>query len=150
MKKTYPPKPEFKDTLAYIDKLYKDITDQEKGLKKKQEAEYLARREKYLEAILLLEKYLSANRIGGETNQLRKLVDKYTGRLDERRKELFDSLGEYLTNNDFSGAKDLLLKLKKTYPPKPEYNDALAYIDKLLKDVAEKDKKYNKRLKKTN
>ncbi len=146
MERTYPPKPEHKDALTHIDRLREDIIEQEKGYEKKQEAEELASQDKYLEAILILEKYIDEHHAEDIEGQIRGLVDNYSKKLGQRRKELYDAVGVYLKKNDFSGAKELLLKMKKTYPPKPEFKDALAYIDNLLKDITEKEEEFNKRL----
>lgn len=118
-----------------------------KADKKFTEAEELARRAKYLEAILLLEKFIDEHRTEGEADQARKLVDEYGKLLDERRKELYEAVGLYLKKNNFPMAKDLLLKMKKTYPVRPEFEDALVYIDKLLKDINAKEEEFNRRLK---
>jgi outer membrane protein assembly factor BamD (BamD/ComL family) len=118
-----------------------------KADKKFTEAEELARREKYLEAILLLEKYIDQHRTEGEADQARKLVDEYGKLLDERRKELYDAVGLYLKKNNFPMAKELLHKMKETYPPRVEFKDALIYIDKLLKDINAKEEEFQRRLK---
>jgi tetratricopeptide (TPR) repeat protein len=110
------------------------------------ETEELARREKYIEAIMLLEKYIAENKTSGEADQARKFIDEYRDLLNERRKEIYNAVGMYLKKNDYPMAKDLLLKMKQTYPPKPEFKDALAYIDKFLKDIEKEEQEYNKKL----
>jgi outer membrane protein assembly factor BamD (BamD/ComL family) len=110
------------------------------------EAEELARREKYVEAIALLEKYIEEDRTSGEADQARKLIGEYREQLNERRKEIYKAVGTYLKKNDYAMAKDLLLKMKQTYPQKPAFEDALAYIDKFLKDIEEEEREYNKKL----
>jgi outer membrane protein assembly factor BamD (BamD/ComL family) len=115
-----------------------------------QEAKELARRGKYLKAIILLEKYIRNYPTTAEAPKVRKLLEKYVQKLDERRKRLYDAVGVYLKDNNYSMAKETLLKMKETYPKKPQHKDSLAHIDKMLKDLSRQEALYKRRTKKNN
>jgi tetratricopeptide (TPR) repeat protein len=126
--------------------------DMQQGIMKKtltanakfSEAEELARREKYLEAIYILEEFVERQRTGGEADEAGRLIDEYGKKLDERRRELYDAVGKYLKDNNHKMARELLLKMKKTYPPRPEFDEAQAYIDNLLNGISRQKRAYKK------
>ena len=113
--------------------------------KKFKEVEELARRQKYLEAIEMLKNYISEHPTDGGTNQARKLIKEYGKKLDERRRELYEAVGMYIQEDNFPLARELLLKMKETYPKGLESQEALKYIDKLLKDISDREKKLGKK-----